>query len=52
MDLLVKIPKALEKDTQMRAYEVGYTPRFRAPKDIGLVISLGFSPKRHEVSYH
>ena len=49
MGLLAKIPKALDKDTQMQVYEVGHTPRFWVPKDIGLVLSLGFSPKTHEV---
>ena len=40
----VKVPKALEEDTPMWVYGVGLALGFNSPKDMGLVLPLGFSP--------
>ena len=45
----VKVPKALEEDTLMLVYGVGPAPWVLVPKDTGLVLPLGMSPKRHGV---
>ena len=58
----VKVPKALEEDTSMWVYGVGLALGFNSlktrgwsypwvlvPKDTGLVLPLGMSPKRHGV---
>ena len=45
----VKVPKALEEDTLMLVYGVGPAPWVLVPKDTGLVLPLGRSPKRHGV---
>ena len=58
----VKVPTALKEDTPMWVYEVGLALGFNSlktqgwsypwvlvPKDTGLVLSLGMSPKRHGV---
>ena len=40
----MKVPKALEEDTPMWVYGVGLALGFNSPKDMGLVLPLGFSP--------
>ena len=45
----VKVPKALEENTLMWVYGVGHAPWVLVPKDTGLVLPLGMSPKRHGI---
>ena len=49
MGFWVKVPKALEEDTPMWGAWGWSCPWVLVPKDTGLVLPLGMSPKKHRV---